>query len=33
MDAETLVKMSRDNIRAGRSLGHPKRRWSDLMPG
>ena len=32
MDAETLVKISRDNIPAGRrSPGRPKRRWSDLI--
>ena len=33
MDAERLVKISRDNIPDGRSPGRPKRRWSDLMPG
>ena len=33
MDAERLVKISRDNIHAGRrSPGCPKRRWSDLVP-
>ena len=33
MDAERLVKFSRDNIPTGRrSQGHPKRRWSDLIP-
>ena len=32
MDAERLVKISRDNIPAGRrSPGRPKRRWSDLI--
>ena len=31
MDAERLVKISRDNISAGRSPGGPKRRWSDLI--
>ena len=32
MDAERLVKISRDNIPAGRrSPGIPKRRWSDLI--
>ena len=31
-DAERLVKISRDNIPAGRrSPGRPKRRWSDLI--
>ena len=31
MGAERLVKISRDNIPAGRrSPGRPKRRWSDL---
>ena len=34
MDAKRLVKISRDNIPAGRrSLGGQKRRWSDLIPG
>jgi len=33
VDAERLVKTSRDNITAGRSPGRPKRRWSDLIPG
>jgi hypothetical protein len=34
MDAEKLVKISRDNIPAGRrSPGLQKRRWSDLIPG
>ena len=34
MDAERLVKISRDNIPAGRrSPGRPKRRWSDLILG
>ena len=33
MDAERLVKISRDNIPAGRtSPGRPTRRWSDLIP-
>ena len=33
MDAERLVKISKDNIRSGRrSPGRPKRRWSDLIP-
>jgi hypothetical protein len=33
MDAERLVKISRDNIPAGRrSPGRPKRRWSGLIP-
>ena len=31
MDAERLVKISRDNMPAGRSPGGPKRRWSDLI--
>ena len=32
MDAEKLVKISRDNIPVGRrSPGRPKRRWSDLI--
>ena len=32
LDAERLVKISRDNIPAGRrSPGRPKRRWSDLI--
>ena len=32
MDAERLVKISRDNISGGRrSPGRPKRRWSDLI--
>ena len=32
MDAERLVKISRDNIHVGRrSLGHPKRRRDDLI--
>ena len=31
MDAEILVKISRDNIPVGRSPGGPKRRWSDLI--
>ena len=33
IDAERLVKTSRDNITAGRrSPERPKRRWSDLIP-
>ena len=33
MDAERLVKISRDNIPAERrSPGRLKRRWSDLIP-
>ena len=33
MDAERLVKISRDNIPAVRRFpGRPKRRWSDLIP-
>ena len=33
MDAEGLVKISRDNIPAGRkSPGSPKRRWTNLNP-
>ena len=32
MDAERLVKISRDNIPFGRRYpGRPKRRWSDLI--
>jgi hypothetical protein len=32
MDPEILVKISRDNIPAGRRFsGHPIRRWSDLI--
>ena len=31
MDAQRLVKISKDNIPAGRSPGCPKRRWSDLI--
>jgi hypothetical protein len=31
MDAERLIKISRDNIPARRSPGSPKRRWSDLI--
>ena len=32
MDAERLIKISRNNIPAGRrSPGCPKRRWSDLI--
>ena len=32
MDAERLVKISRDNISAGRRFpGCPKRRWSNLI--
>ena len=34
LNAEKLVKISRDNIPAvRRSPGCPKRRWSDLIPG
>jgi hypothetical protein len=33
MGADRLVKISGDNISAGRSPGSPKRRWSDLIPG
>ena len=34
MDAERLVKISRDNIPAGRrSPGHPKRSWNELIIG
>jgi hypothetical protein len=34
MDAEGFVKISWDNISAGRrSSGHSKRRWSDLIIG
>ena len=34
MDAERLVKISRDNISAGRRFpGCPKRRWSNLILG
>ena len=34
MDAEISVKILRDNISAvGRYPGHPKRRWSNLIPG
>ena len=33
MDAERLVKISKNNIPAGRSSpGSPKRKWSDLIP-
>ena len=32
MDDERLVTISRDNAPAGRSPGHPKRRWGDLIP-
>ena len=31
MDAEGLVKIPRDNIPVGRSPGHLKRIWSDLI--
>ena len=31
IDAERLVKISRDNIPVVRSPGRPKRRWSDLI--
>jgi hypothetical protein len=34
MNAEKLVKISRNNIPAGRrSPRRPKRRWSNLIPG
>ena len=33
MDVEILVKISRNNVPAGRSPGRLKRRWSDLIPG
>ena len=34
IDAERLVKISRDNIPAGKSSPRcPKRRWSDLVTG
>jgi hypothetical protein len=34
MDAERLVKISRDNIPAGRKYpGRPKKRWNDLILG
>ena len=33
MDAERLVKISRDNIPVGGSQKHLKRRWSGLIPG
>ena len=32
IDAERLVKISMDNISAGRSPGCPKRRWSGFNP-
>ena len=33
IDAERLIKISRDNLPAGRrSPGRQKRRWSDLIP-
>ena len=32
MDAERLIKISRDNIPAGRSSGRLKRGLSDLIP-
>ena len=31
MDAEILVKISRENVPDGISPGRPKRRWSDLI--
>ena len=31
MDAERLIKISKDNLPGGRSPGRPKRRWSDLI--
>ena len=31
MDAERIVKISRDKIPFGKSSGRPKRRWSDLI--
>ena len=31
MDAERLVKISKDNVPAGRSPGRRKIRWSDLI--
>ena len=33
MDAERLAEISMDSIPARRSLGLPKRGWSDLIPG
>ena len=33
MDAERIVKISRDKIPFGKSSGRPKRRWSDLIIG
>ena len=33
MNAERIIKISRDNIPTGKFLGRPKRRWSDLNPG
>ena len=32
IDAEKLVKISMENIPAGRSPGRPKRKWSNLIP-
>jgi hypothetical protein len=33
MDAERLVKISRDSITVGKRFpGRPKRRWSDSIP-
>jgi hypothetical protein len=31
MNAERLIKISRDNIPVGRCPGRPKRRWSYLI--
>ena len=33
IDAERLIKISRDNIPAEKSPGRPRRRWSDLIHG
>ena len=33
MDAERLLKISSDNIPAGRSPGRLKRKWSDFISG
>ena len=33
MDAERLVKISRDHLPAGIKSGRPKRGWSDLIFG
>ena len=32
MNTERLIRISRGNIPAGRSPGHPKSGWSDLIP-